>query len=147
MVTQKESNNNSNVTSVSYENTRENAIINSTPGSSQNDYLSADTTENLRIEDKLSQLKGLYQVENFKKNYAYKNSLKILAPYDSEKFKKMNYLSNENKINNMVSPYKHMEYSPNSKSFNLIKDNFKKHAEEVLKFKHLERGENKKSKQ
>ena len=85
-------------------------------------------------------------MENFTKKYAHKETLKIISPYNSEKFKKINFIGNENKINNMLSPYKHLEYSPNSKSNNLIRDVFKKHSEEVLKFKHLERGEKKKTK-
>ena len=141
---------NTNATSVSYECSKENVVTHSSPRNSENDknfdYFIANTAENLRIEDKISLLKGLYQVENFKKHYAYKDSLKVLSPYNSEKFRKINFLGNQNKINNMLNPYKHREYSPDSKSHNIVKDSFKKHAEEVLKFKHLlERGENKKS--
>lgn len=136
---------------MSYENTKENLKTNSSPRLSDSDsnidYLIANTSENLLVEDKMNQLKKLYQVENFTKKYAYKQTLKIMSPYNSEKFRKINFVGNERKINNMVNPYKHLEYSPSSKSHNLIRDGFKIHAEEVLKFKHLERGENRKAKQ
>jgi hypothetical protein len=100
----------------------------------------------LKTKEKINEINKLYQVENFKSKYAYKDSSKIFSPYNSEKFKKSNFIGNENKINNMRNPFNHLEYSPNSKYYNLIRDNFKIHSEEVLKFKHLERGENKKPK-
>ncbi len=106
------------------------------------DYLVANTAEN----DKKTQLSKLYQVENFTKKYAYKETLKVLAPFNCERFKKLNFTGNEYKINNMLSPYKHLEYSPNSKRYNLQRDAFKNHVEEVLKNKHLDRGEVKKAK-
>jgi len=46
----------------------------------------------------------------------------------------------------MINPYNHLEFSPNSKRYNLVRDNFKKHSEEVLRFKHLGRADTKKSK-
>lgn len=141
---------NSNLNTISYEKTKENLITSNSPINSDSDrnidYFTANTTEDLKIEDKLNQINKLYQVENFKKIYAYKETLKMISPYNLDKYKKINFIGNEKKINNMVNPYKHLEYSPTSKSYNLIRDNFKKHVEEVLKYKHLERGENKKLK-
>jgi hypothetical protein len=48
----------------------------------------------------------------------------------------------------MNNPYSHLEYHPNIKEFNLKKDNFTKHIEDTIRFKHLlERGEIKQGKQ
>jgi len=105
-----------------------------------------NTLDDLQYEYRKNELTNLYQVENYKKLYAYKDTSKLICPYDSSNFKKVNYLGNSNKINNMGNPYKHSEYSPNSKKHHITKDYIKKHSEEMLRLKHHERGENKKTK-
>jgi len=44
----------------------------------------------------------------------------------------------------MLNPFNHEEYSAGKKNYNMIRDNFKIHSEELLRFKHLERNDNKK---
>lgn len=99
------------------------------------------------LEFKLSQIAKLYEVEKFKNKYANKETLKILCPLkSSEKYKKEIFQANTLKINNMLNPFNHSEYTADCKIHNLVKDEFKKHAEEVLRFKHLERNESRKVK-
>jgi hypothetical protein len=110
------------------------------------DHINSNTEENLNLKPRIKDFGKLYQAENYKKNYAYINNLKKLFPYDSIDYKKVNFVGNNLKINNMQNPYEHLEYSPNTCKYNLKRDNFKVHSEQVLKLKYLERGENKKIK-
>lgn len=112
-----------------------------------NDYNTNNANLSKELETKINQLSKLYEVENYKNKYSNKETLKILNLLkSSEKFKKENYQANTNKINNMLNPYNHNEYSPGDKNHNMIRDNLKIHAEQILRFKHLERNENKKNK-
>ncbi len=42
----------------------------------------------------------------------------------------------------MVNPYSHLEYFPNMKEHNFKMDNFKRHSEEIVKFRNLIEKEN-----
>jgi len=97
-----------------------------------------------KLETKINHI-AKREVGNFANIYAYKETLKIFnLPKSSEKFKKENYQANNQKINNMLNPFNHVEYSAGKKNYNMIRDNFKIHSEELLRFKHLERNDNKK---
>ena len=99
------------------------------------------------LEIKINHLAKLYEVESYKNKFSNKATFNILCPLNcSEKFKKESYRGNSLKINNMLNPYDHSEYLPDSKKHNMVKDHFKKHSEELLRFKHLGRNENSKVK-
>ena len=97
--------------------------------------------ENIQNDKKFSKN---FDKENYRDKFAHKDTSKIISLIDVDKFKQKNYLGNSVKINNMMSPFDHREYSPISKDYNLVKDAFKSHSEQVLKLKHLERGDTKK---
>ena len=82
-------------------------------------------------------LKDLCKAENYKSRLANKDTSYLIAAYISPHFKKENFSGNSNKINNMTNPYNHLEFFPSSKEHNFKKDNFKKHSEDVLRFRHL----------
>ncbi len=99
------------------------------------------------LESKINEKSKLFNVESFKNKYANKETLKILGPLKScEKYTKEIYKASTLKINNMLNPYNHLEYSPSAKNHNMLRDKFKLHSEELLRFKHLGRNENKKLK-
>lgn len=98
----------------------------------------------MELQYKINQIAKLYEPDSFKNKYSGKDTLKILVPLkSSEKFKKESYQPNSLKISNMPNPFKHLEYFPGSKNHNMVRDNLKEHAEQLLRFKHLERKENK----
>ena len=47
----------------------------------------------------------------------------------------------------MINPYVHSEYFPNFKEHNYKMDNFKKHSEQLLKYRILNEGDEKAKKQ
>lgn len=95
-----------------------------------------------QLQEKIKSMPKLHKFENFKDKYGNKNTFKIFTLINGIQSKQ----DKDIKINKMMSPYNHLEYSPNNKRYNFIKDNFKKHAEEILRFKHIERGETKRTK-
>lgn len=111
------------------------------------DYNHENSLENVRVQNRLIELSKLYKVENNKNKLVYKDTSNVFSLNKSEKFIGENFQANSSKINNMKNPFTHLEYFASTKSHNMIKDHFKKHSEEVLRFKHLERGDPKKSKQ
>ena len=104
-----------------------------------NSYIDEDMQKELYKVD-------FYRVENYKKRLANKNTSNLISPYSSPKFKKENFLGNFHKINNMVNPFDHSEYFPMIKDHNLKRDNFTKHSEETIRFKHLLEGRDNKKK-